>query len=389
MRLIRITGIFLLLFIAAVSCLEPYLPTFPKEEVNTIVISGSMSDQEGYDYIFVSLATSLGHPEFFPVVGCTGYIEDSDSNMFAIENMGAGEYRFWIGKENLVPGKSYRLYLKTPGGVEYASDFENMPKSSSIDSLYYNWEVHQTDDPKMPLTGLQFYCDMKGKPEDSRYYRWTVEETYEYHSPYVIEYYFDEWTRKITNYSTPDYSKQICYKTENTPDIFIMSTNGMSSNAFQTYPLHYIPNTSMKLLYNYSVQIILSAIDEQAYKYYAELKQNSENQDGLYNKQPLQIKGNVHCLTEPNKRVLGYFCVSSRQTKRMTLSNLQNLNVNLSDYCRPWAPKEGIMNFLKTLPYDHNAYYLVHTDTGNFLADRSCFDCRLLGGVTSKPAFIP
>jgi hypothetical protein len=409
MRLIRL--IFSLLIIAwfLSSCLETYYPEFSDEEVNTLVISGGITDQEGYHSIYVSLATNVSQPEYFPVTGCWGYVADDKGNNFNLQSLGEGHYQVWIGKENLVPGRKYKLVVVTPLGSVYESDEEVMPDSPEIDSMYYSWEFKETNVPGIQSAGLQFYADFAGGNDQSHYYRWIVEETWEYHSPYIIEWYYDGKSKAILQFNPPDYSKQVCYKTQDLEKIFTMKTSNLEANEYKGFPLHFIDNTSEKLLYKYSVLIRQMALSERAYQYWDYLRQNDEDQDGLYQKQPMQIQGNIYALGDfdssridtsvseidtltnrprSNKRVLGYFSVSSLRTKRTTLTNLNNLNVDLSDYCLPWVPKNGLSTFLRTTPYNE-IVYLVHNDTGTFLADKSCFDCRLRGGTTSKPAFLP
>jgi hypothetical protein len=371
------------------SCLEQYFPDFTKEEVNTLVITGGISDKEGYNNFEVSLATNLGQPSYFPVVGCTGYVSDDLGNHFPLENLGEGEYRVWIDQQYLQAGKKYRLYVTSPAGLEYESEEEEMPTTASIDSLYCQFEVHQTSDPSLPAEGYQFYADVSGLSSNSRYYRLVVEETWEYHSPYIIEWYWDGSTKSIRRFEYPDISKQVCYSTKDVKKIFSMSTSNLAENKYQRFPLHFIENTEEKLLYNYSVLVKQYALSERAYRYWDYLRQNIEDQEGLYQKQPLQIVGNIHCKTEPGKKVLGFFSVSAMKTKRITLTNLEDLHVDLSDYCRPWLPRSGsIMDYLKTVAWG-KIVYLVVNDNGNFLADESCFDCRLRGGTTVKPVFLP
>jgi hypothetical protein len=398
--LLVITGIFS-------SCLESYFPEFPDEEVNTIVIFGGISNQGGYHYIQVSLATNISQPEYFPVTGCTGYVADEKGNKWNIENMGDGNYRIFISQDNLIPGRKYMLYVRSPLGVEYESEQEIMPSSPMLDSIYYRWESHQTTNPDLPSKGLQFYSDMEGSMEDARYFRWIVQETWEYHAVYPIDYYYDGTSKSIKRMYPPDFSKRVCYSTVDIPKIFTMKTSNLAENKYEGFPLHFVENTNEKLLYNYSALIRQIAISEKAYQYWENLRQNVEDQSGLYQKQPLQIQGNIHVLesydstlvipndpysdsagtrTISSKRVLGYFSVSAEKSARITLFNLPDINVDLSNYCLPWTPKSGgIGPFLRTIP-PGKIVYLV--DPGS-LADESCFDCRLRGGTTVKPAFLP
>jgi hypothetical protein len=376
----------LIVFLSLTSCLETYFPEFSSDDVNTLVISGSISDQEGYNYIYVTKATNLEIPRYTFINGCTGFVSDEFGNHYPFENAGEGKYKCWINKDNLIPGIKFKLFVKTPGGIEYESDEEAMPNPTTIDSIYARWVLVQTGDPKIPKRGLQFFANLHGPNSNSTYYRFVVEETWEYHSPYPIYWYYNGALR---HYSQVDFSHMVCYSTASLSAIYTLSTSDLAENKYNGYPLHFIENNSEKLLYRYSVLVKQYGNTAEAYRYLNELRKNIEEQGGLYEKQPLRVNGNMHCLTNPEKKVIGYFMANSISTKRISFSQIENLNVDLSDYCVPWIPKpDGVLRYLKNVsPYLYPVYVL--NESVLSLADQTCFDCMQRGGSLTKPDFLP
>jgi hypothetical protein len=374
------------LSIMITSCLESYFPSFMEDEINTMVISGNMTDQEGFNYIYVSKATNLEIPRYIFLNGCSGYVSDQFGNHFSLESSGEGKYRFWMNKKDLIPGVKYKLYIKCPDGHEYESADEALPFPTQLDSVYANWEISGSNNPLVPRQGYQFYVDVHSANTELKYFRWIVDETWEYHSKFPMEWYFDGKLRRLDQI---DYSKMICYITVPKANIFTLSTSNLTENKFIGFPLHFVPNTSEKLLYEYSVLVKQYGQTELAYKYLTELRQNIEDQGGLYERQPIRVHGNIHNISDEKEKVIGYFMATSLVTKRISFSNIENLNVDLSAYCVPWIPTN--MSVLEYLAYVSPSLYPVYllNDTVLHLADQPCFDCRLKGGSLEKPAFLP
>ena len=88
-------------------------------------------------------------------------------------------------------------------------------------------------------------------------------------------------------------------------------------------------------MYGYSLLINQFALSEAAFSYWDQLRINSVNQGGLYEKQPLSIKGNLHNNTNPDQEVLGFFSASSVKSKRIFVKAVKNFEFDFSTYCAP------------------------------------------------------
>jgi hypothetical protein len=128
------------------------------------------------------------------------------------------------------------------------------------------------------------------------------------------------------------------------------------------------------------------ALSEAAYNYWEKLRINSTMQGGLYEKQPLAIKGNMVNLTNPEKDVLGYFYASSLSERRYYYQNVPGIELNFDNGCYEEGLGRG--GWKEFYPSDYPVYYYINAGSVRIL-NRECIDCRLMGGTTVKPDFWP
>jgi hypothetical protein len=81
------------------------------------------------------------------------------------------------------------------------------------------------------------------------------------------------------------------------------------------------------------------AISETAYLYWDQLRINSNDQGGLYEKQPLAVKGNLEEVSGSGKAVLGFFHAASVSSIRLFLVN-PGLELTYPDYCNEYSLEE-------------------------------------------------
>jgi hypothetical protein len=234
---------------------------------------------------------------------------------------------------------------------------------------------------------LQFYIDFHSDDTENRYFRWVADETWEHHAPFPMEYYYDGTTHRIR---PPDYTYQVCWSTRPDEHIFTLSTLNLVSNSYKMFPLQYVDNTSNKLLVKYSVMISQYALSRAAFVFWEQLRINSDEQGGLYEKQPLPVEGNLHNLSNPDKKVVGFFGAGSVTQKRVFLNGITDMDITDGAYCSP--EELGMGGFKNILPYEYPVYYTYLSENGERALRTlqiTCVDCRALGGTIVKPDFWP
>lgn len=376
--------IFLISVLMVSSCIKPYDPDIQSLDAERFVVTGQVTDRDGLQKVNVSMTSPIGDPQYLPVTGCAVVITDINGMEFPMNEIGNGDYQCLIDPAFLVPGTSFMVKITTPGGEVINSDFDQLTQGPEVDSIYFVRKDIQGQSIGQIFKGIQFYIDLDASSGDSHYYRWEEIETWEYHADYPLIWYYDGSIHQV---SPPDYSRKVCWSTTKVPEIYTLSTDNLVENKYNMLPIHFVNNRSSRLMYGYSLLIKQYALSEAAYIYWDQLRINSNLQGGLYAKQPIAIKGNLHNLTNPTQVVLGFFGASSLKTKRIFIRSVPDLLLNFSTLCYPDTLKRGFADFGPGdypvyLKGDQAAYKMIQLG-------EECVNCLKLGGTNVKPDFWP
>lgn len=374
----------LLLTVMCSSCIRSFEPEILSEDESKYVISGYVTDEDGMQKVNISISSPIHEPKYIPAPGCVVTIVDGHGNTFPMQYNGNGDYTNNMDLAFLQPGNAFKLEVTTPEGDFITSTFDTLPRGPEIDSVYYLRDEKLYNPAAQPVMGIQFYLNLHAAPTDSRFYKWDVIETYEYHALYPLEWYYDGVVHHVT---PPDYSRMVCWRTIKIPDIFTLTTENLTENRYDGYPLHFVNNLTTKLAYGYSLLVRQFALTPEAFTYFENLNINSNPEGGLYDKQPLAIQGNFQNITHPDKDVLGFFAASASSSKRIFVYPIPDLPLMYDPYCDPTPLRNG----LKVIKSKDYPAYLLGNAQGYSLTwmENECVDCTQLGGVTEKPSFWP
>jgi hypothetical protein len=367
------------------SCILPFEPNIEVKNINKLVVSGQLNDNTEYQTVYISKASSVGKPDFIPLSNCYVRIFDAEGNEFDMAEELPGTYKGIVDRGYMTPGSSFMIKILTPDGDNIESDFDMINECPDIDSVYYIRKDFLSDVPDRDIKGIQFYVNLDGGNVKTRYFRWESIETWEYHSKYPREWYYDG---EVHHIYPPDYSRMVCWLTKPVKNIYTLSTENLVENKYKMLPLHYVDHRAPKLIIGYSVLINQYALSEATYFYWDQLRINSGEQGGLYEKQPLSIKGNLHNVTHPDEEILGYFGVAAVKSKRLFISPLPDLVLEYPGNCSKNPMEHG--DFLEIPVGDYPAF-LFGDSTGYRMSYLSieCVDCLSVGGINVKPDFWP
>jgi len=381
----KITYILILALLWMVNaCIKPYDPQIDEDTTIKYVVAGRITDTEGWHEVSVSLSSPLEHPDYLPVSGCLVNIQDDRGNSFELHEFEPGSYRVWIEKTFLNPGTSYKVSVLTPDGTQLESSFDKMTECPPLDSVYYILEDLPTKDPSVFHRVMQIYVDLQGEGYPGRYYKWEIIETWEYHSANALEYYYDGSFHKV---DPVDSSNYYCWITGLKPEVYTISTTSLGTNTYLQYPLNWIDGESSRLGVLYSMFLRQMALSEEAYNYWEQLRINSTQEGGLYEKQPLAIKGNVQNLTDPERVVLGFFYAAAESTRRYFYKDIGGIELTFSNYCQ--EDNLGRFGWREFRPSDYPVYYYFNEQGALRILNDECVECKLRGGTTEKPEFWP
>lgn len=379
-----------------ISCVEQYSPEVNAYE-NLMVINGSIIKGNSIQTVTVSKTASIMEPDFYPVKGCQVTVTDNSGNIFTFYEEQDGIYTTSIDESYLSYGSTFSLFVKTPDNKEYESEIETIYESSPIDSLFYEVESKQTS-TEFHEQGLQFYVDLKAPEDATHRYLFDLIETYEIHTFYENEGFWDEDAKVLPVYNPLKDSIDVCWNTQPISAYYTTSTENLTVNEKKKIPLSYVPSSSPRLNFRYSLLVKQHALGQKAYQYHEQTNSLTDNSGNLYDSQPPQAPTNISNINNPDEKVLGYFWASSYSEKRIFFDGpLTAINDSHCDEiveCRP-AIRQSLIDYFKRI---NRSVYLIALEKTVHEArvsvglwaypyNQICIDCTADGASTEKPSF--
>jgi len=387
-KILKIAFSYAAMMMLFVCCKQEYIPSVNKENANLLVVEGFLNSGQGATTIRLSRSVELTDTTQKKFeLGAKVNVEGENGSSFALTGNTRGEYS--IAQLPLLNNVKYRLHIKTVDGKEYASDFVPIKITPPIDSITWQRESE----------GVRLYVNTHDPQDATKYYQWEFEETWEFRSAYYssLKYVRDN-SNRITAlvYRYPDHSVDTtiykCWKTLNSTSIIIGSSENLSTDIIYL-PFHFIEQGSEKLSVLYSINLKQYAVSHEKYLFLQKMKKNTEQTGSLFDPQPSQLSGNIHCLTDPNESVIGYIEITQEQTQRIFISYSQVSNWHYDPGCAQHEIDNQLDSIAKygaeltpTYPTALDAFGGVVKF--NAAIDVKCVDCRI-GRTNQKPPFWP
>jgi len=373
-----IAAFFLMLF--AFSCKEPYvLPSGVSKNSNILVVEGNITVGQDSTVITLSRSKTLSDSSVTAYeTGAQVVVQTDAGANYPLQELGNGAY----GIANIPAGsgtEQYRLSILTLSNDQYYSDYTPFKKTPLIDSI--NWEQHND--------GVHIYANTHDAQNNTKFYKWEYSETWEYYAPFLSLYKVENNAIVQRNLDSLIF---FCWHTIPSSNIVIESTKKLSNDVVYKKEIMFIPTSSPKIGYIYSILVKQHALPEDGYNYWDNLSKNTEQLGSLFDAQPSQITGNIHSKTNPSEQVIGFISASSTVQQRIYIYKAQVNN---------WLYPPGPYSICDTI-HVTDANSMADVLRGNdipidlvtplgpyYAAPPDCVDCRLQGGVTTKPSFWP
>ena len=260
----------------------------------------------------LSLAGSL-LPEWNAVV----MIESEDGLTFPLLEDGFGKYS--SGHLTLPFYKNYRLNITTADGNKYLTDFVVAKKTQPIDSL----EWSQNSD-------VNIYVNTHDPLDSTKYYRWDYIETWNYmsnvQSPWGVENRMIFLKDSLTQTDS-------CWRTRLSTDIITANSLALSEDLISHFMVATVPVNTEKISDRYSILVRQYALTKEAYQFFETLKKNTEQTGSLFDPQPSQLPSNLHCITHPEEKVVGFVYATSVTEGRIFIRHRQVKNWHYEGLC--------------------------------------------------------
>jgi hypothetical protein len=396
---------FAFLFISAFSCKEKYVPKLNLTATSFLVVEGFINSGAGPTTITLTRTTPV--TDTATVVyerGATVRVEAQGGTNFPLSEINSGVYS--ISQLTLNSGLQYRIYVKTKDGKEYVSDYSSVRKTPDMDSVWW----------KPKDGGVQICVDTHDPLNKTVFYQWKYNQTWEFHSKYISTLVIT-WDSSGTARFAPnpritgvkfkdplrpgvaDSSILICWKSDSLASINIGSSERLAQDVIHEQHLAFLPPNSQQLSVLYSTIVYQYALSEKAYRFYQQLKKNTEQLGTTFDSQPSDNTGNMHCLSNPSEIALGFVEVTEEKKKRIFIKNTDVPGWNYQPDCGPEVKVKNDSDYAR-LPSPLRTYMTAGMLTtvaewGGasgidyvYFADRLCVDCTITG-YNKRPSFWP
>jgi hypothetical protein len=302
-----------LLLLSLLCCKKPYNPPAITGNGSYLVVAGVIN--AGPDSTTIKLSRTVnvsGANTANPVLHATVAVQSDQNVSYPLTETTNGNYV--SAGLNLDNTHTYRLSIKTTNNEQYQSDFVPVVVTPAIDSVGFNILSTPAD------TGIQIYANAHDPTNTVKYYRWDYSEAWEFHSKF-ISYYISNGNTLVLRTQAQNVST--CYTNDVSSNIVLGSTAKLKQAVVYQNPVIFIPSTSEKMESKYSILLHQYALTADAYNFWVSLKTNTEQLGSIFDAQPSQLLGNIHCITNPSEPVIGYVSACTVSSKRIFISNAQ------------------------------------------------------------------
>jgi hypothetical protein len=302
----------LLLLVLAAGCKKPYNPQVISSNNHYLVVEGMINS--GNDSTIISLSKTVKISENVstqPVTNYTVVVEGEQGGVsYTLQSRGNGKYD--IGPLHLDAIKKYRLHIIAPEGKEYASDYVEVKQTQPIDSIGFMARNN----------ALQIYVNTHDATNNTRYYRWDYSEAWRFHTRFQSDFIVDAVTKQVRPRRSEE-NVYTCFTGDNSSNIIIGSSAKLAQDVIYQGLITTIPHDAEKISVRYSILLKQYALTKAGYQFWESLRKNTEQLGSIFDAQPTQLQGNIHCTSDPAEPVIGYISITNTQSKRIFIDNTQ------------------------------------------------------------------
>lgn len=360
--------IFIFIISVTIGCRQSYLPPAIAHPPSYLVVEGFIESNGQDSTIFaLSRTTPLSDTNYSPEPGANVTIEDSTGNTWPLSEVRTG----WYARPPYAfpNNNKYRLHIITGTHDEYASDYVPLVSNPPIDSI--SWK--RSDDPLH--LGVTLYANTHDPQNNTHYYRWSCDETWQFH----VKYYAN-WTYRNNTVTSFIDTSYVCWRSDKSNSFTLATSIQLAQDVIYQAPILLIPLNSQKLQMRYSVLVKQYAMTKDAFIWWQLLQKNTENIGSIFGIQPSANPGNIHCLNDSAKLVVGLVGGGNTQKQRIFIS---------TDQVQPWTYDDDcptlVIGFNMIPQYLRDGYllYNVVNPGAAAVAHNYCVNCTLSG--TNKP----
>jgi hypothetical protein len=242
-----------------------------------------------------------------PILKAIVTVESNQNSTYALTETTNGKYV--SAGLNLNNTLQYRLRIKTADSKEYLSDYVTVLDSPPIDTINYDIQSN----------GINLYSGTHDPSNKVKYFRFDYTETWIFHSKYLSQYKSNGDT--VLGRDLKNDNIYQCWQNDTSSTIVLASSAKLAQDVLVNNPITSVSSTLEKLEVRYSIMVRQYALSADAYSFWSNLKKNTEQLGSIFDAQPSQLNGNIHCLTNSQEAVIGYLSAGSVSSKRIFIDN--------------------------------------------------------------------
>jgi hypothetical protein len=374
--------IFILIFSLLTSCYKVYDPKIDTDQ-KVLVVDGVITNKtEAYNVILFWARPFNSSEKGIPVIGANVSVTDDHGNSFLFTEIGKGVYVSDYLQFTGHPGHTYRLHIITPDEVEYESDPQRMFPEVSPEKVYAEFGTKETLEKytglKVNTHGANILLDIRNESDSIPRFRIAsnlVNQYYYFDYNLDLQIHFDYYCWQTVNvnpnfnitggeYSLNSASirrHSSCFLDDNlyvfVPYYSSRINKADSTASARSDPYYYLAENHGRILY-----LNMYTLNKESYLYYKSLQQQIQSEEKLFDPIAAQLNGNIKCISDPEKRAIGFFEASSVNNSRYVVDfrNLSNSQPSLikTPYILPPEPNGCRINGAGTRHYKIPSFWI-------------------------------
>ena len=275
------------------------------------------------------------------------------------------------------PGTKYALDIQI-GDKHYQSAFDSPVRTPEIDEITWNLKEDNS---------IDIFVSTHDPANEIIYYLWDFEEDWEIRSRMFAAYRYEPGGGEVIEQSlSGPNNTYYCWDSDKSKSILLGTAEKLTEATLQNKLIHNFPPYTSRSSYLYSILVKQYGINQQAYIYYKNLKENIEKSGSLFAPQQTELRGNLKCISHPDEDIIGYIAFTNKVESRLYI-DMAYLWLDIEYDCGMFQVFVS-SNLSEAF---HTGWGIVSSfNDGSYqCAPRKCLDCTLRGGTKNKPDFWP
>lgn len=316
---------YIILLLSLFACEDVYRPEVA-DVTDFPVIEARITNNPAFNYILMSSTTKFTDKMTSnPIANAKIDVMKEDGTFYPAEHAYAGHYNF---NHTLEPGKQYKLRIIHDNEL-YESNWEKLPPLPTIDKFYVEpyEQVKYFDNlygiPSKHYTkGFQVFVDLP-VTEDNKYYMFRWQSYLQFIIPYN-SFRSYEWISFLKT-GTDNLAGPLPHSSSNVIGRHQLMFNTLDYISYLDTADHLERRKAMDL--GWIFEIDQYGQSDGAHHFFKAANEQLKAEGQLFDPMYSQIQGNITCTTDPEKKMLGVFDLSSVQRHQYYVTDIEAGNI--------------------------------------------------------------